>query len=99
MKLKFENFDGDIRKYSLFKHEFTKFIRPQYEASEEAFVLKSYLEPSVREEVNSLGDDAEAIWNRLDTKYGDVGKLVDNIMTDIKNLKFCQIYQPENTPK
>ena len=98
-KLKFDSFDGDIRKYPLFKQEFIKFIRPQYKPNEEAFVLKTYLEPSVRETVNSLGDDAESIWNRLDAKYGDEGKLIDSIMTDIKSLKPCKIDDPENTLK
>ena len=85
-KLKFESFAGDVRRYPRFKHQFIKFIKQQYSQEEEAFVLRSYLSPSVREEVEGLGEDAEEIWLRLDQKYGDEYKLVDVIMATIKEV-------------
>ena len=88
-KIKFETFKGDIRKYPCFKNEFKKHIKPHFADEEEAFVLKSYLDTNIREDVSTLGDDAKEIWKRLDHKYGDEGKLVDSIMSDVKNITKC----------
>ena len=41
------------------------------------------------EEVHSLGDDIDQIWQRLDKKYDDAGKLVDAIMSEIKQMPTC----------
>ena len=88
-KINFDAFDGSIRKYPRFKEQFRKHIKPQYNADEETFVLRSYLKENIREEVDNLGEDAEAIWDRLDCKYGNVGKLVESIMSDLKFMKRC----------
>ena len=88
-KLQFEKFTGNIRAYPTFKNEFLKHVKPKYPASEEAFVLKSYLEKEIKEEVLTAGDDVTEIWRRLDKKYGDEGKLVDDILKDVKQLQKC----------
>ena len=85
-KMKFEPFSGELRKYPRFKEEFIKHMKPSYKPHEEAFVLKSYLAPDIKEDVDSLGDDATEIWRRLDRKYSDRSKLVDSIMAEIKQL-------------
>ena len=36
--------------------------------------------------MSNVGDDYEQLWERLDKKYGDVGKLVDAILFQIKAL-------------
>ena len=79
----------DIRKYPCFRKEFKKHIEPQYSKEEEAFVLKSYLALEIREDVSTLGDDAEQIWKRLDRKYGDECRLVDSILSDVKKIPIC----------
>ena len=84
--MKFEPFSGEVRKYPRFKEEFLKHIKPQYESHEESFVLKSYLAPDIKEDVDNLGDDAAEIWKRLDRKYNDKSKMVNSIMADIKQL-------------
>ena len=86
-KLRFDLFEGDIRKYPRFKEQFLAFIKPQYRPEEEAFVLRSYLNSSIKEEVEGIGEDAKEIWERLDKKYGDKYKLVDAIMAEIKGMK------------
>ena len=43
----------------------------------------------ISEEVDSLGDDIDQIRKRLDKKYGDAGKLVDAIMSEIKQMPTC----------
>jgi hypothetical protein len=85
-KMKFQSFDGDICKYPEFKTEFVKHITPQCNHTQLAFVLKSYLVDSVREEVSNVGEDYTLMWERLDQKYGNVGKLVDAILYDVKRL-------------
>ena len=86
-KLKFQTFSGDIRKYPKFKEEFLQHIKPNYNLNEEAFVLKHYLSDDIVSDVENLGDDAELIWERLDSKFGDKNRLVDAIMTEFKSLK------------
>ena len=65
-----------------------KNIEPQY-SKEEAFVLRSDLVLEIMEDVSTLGDNAEQIWKRLDQKYGDESKLVDSILSDVKNIPKC----------
>ena len=96
-KLKFQVFDGQMRRYPKFKEEFLKHIRPQYPKDKEAFALRAYLSEEVREEISSLGDDIEQIWKRLDSKYGREGKLIDLIMNEVKRLGHCRDDTPEST--
>ena len=88
-RLKFRSFNGNLRKYPKFKSEFLKHIRPLYKADEVSFVLKSYLSDDVREEVENLDDFAE-MWTRLDRRYGDEGKHIDAIMSEIKDSPLCE---------
>ena len=78
--VKFESFDGNIRRYPRFKEQFLKYVKPRYEATEEAFILRSHLTENIRDEVDNLGEEADALWRRLDQKYGDVGKIVESIV-------------------
>ena len=85
-RFKFRIFNGNIRKYAKFKAEFLKFVSPQCTTNQIAFVLKSYLGDSVRRNVENVDHDIDLMWQRLDMKYGTVQKLIDCIMSDIKNL-------------
>ena len=96
-KVKFDPFRGNLRKYPRFKEEFLKHIKPLYKPSEEAFVLRSYLSDEIKEEIEGLGEDTERIWKRLDKKYGDQGKLVDAIMSEIKKLGKSVDEDPKGT--
>ena len=82
--MKFESFGGDLRRYPRFKEEFLKYVKPTFKPSEEAFVLKSYLERHVRNDIENLGEDANAIWQRLDEKYGNKRRLIDAIICEVK---------------
>ena len=88
-RVRFDIFDGSIRKYPAFRTEFLKHIKPLHHPHEEVVVLKSYLASDIRKDVDSVNDISE-LWERLDKKYGDEGKLVDSIMSDIKNIKNCR---------
>lgn len=85
-EIKLEPFCGDIRKYPEFKETFCKHVESEYKPEKHAFVLRNYLVDSVKEEVSNVGDDYKELWKRLDKKYGDVGKLVDAILFQIKSL-------------
>ena len=88
-KLRFQTFDGDIRKYPKFKAEFQKYIQLLCKSDEIAYIIRSYLPDEISEEADSLGDDIDQIWKQLDKKYGDAGKLVDAIMSEIIQTPTC----------
>ena len=87
-RMKFPQFDGDIRRYPQFREDFDKHIHPQCQTEQLAFVLKTYLASKVREEVESCGDDYYLIWERLDQRYGNIGKLIDAILYEVKCLPY-----------
>ena len=95
-KIKLDTFCGEIRKYARFKEEFTAHIKPECKRGQEAFVLKSYLSAEIKDEVDSYGEDIESIWKFLDSRYGSRRKLVDTIMTDVKNAKISGNKPTEN---
>ena len=88
-RVKFRTFDGDVRKYPKFKSEFEQFVQPLCSDNQVMFVLKSYLCDSVRREVENCDHDIDAMWARLDAKYGTIRKQIDCIMSDFKNLPEC----------
>ena len=87
-KQKLPPYAGDIRKYPSFKEVFLKYIAPEYVSRPDqlAFVLKSYLCDEVKEEVEHCGEDYDAIWQRLDERYGDKGRLISQIMDEVGKL-------------
>ena len=87
-KRKFPEFDGNIRKYPQFREEFNKHIVPYCQENQRAFMLKGYLCPSVRDEVENCGEDFEAILDRLDSKYGNVERIISKILTEVESLPF-----------
>ena len=64
-KLRFQTFDGDIRKYPKFKPEFQKHIQPLCKSVEIAFILRPYLIDEISKEIDCLGDEIDQIWKRL----------------------------------
>ena len=85
-RIKLDPFKGDIRKYPKFKEQFEKYVKPLCRPSQLPFVLKSYLDDEVKEEVDNSDDDIATLWKRLDTKYGNSGRLVDTILADISKI-------------
>jgi hypothetical protein len=89
-RLRFPTFEGDIRKYPQFKEEFVDQIQPHSSTSQLAFILKSYLSGPVQEEINNVSDNYKKMWDRLDQKYGNINKLVDAILYDVKKLSITE---------
>ena len=88
-RIKFRTFDGDLRKFPKFKSEFETYVQPLCERNQLPFVLKSYLCDSVRREVEHIDHDIDAMWDRLNEKYGSIQKQIDYIMKDFKKLPAC----------
>ena len=44
------------------------------------------MEEEVKEEVDNVDDNLETLWQRLDKRYGNCGKLVDTILADLSKL-------------
>ena len=67
-KMKFQVFDGDMKKYPEFRAEFIKHVQPQCTESQQAYVLKQHLSEAVRDEVSNVSDDYEQMWQRLNQR-------------------------------
>ena len=85
-RIKLDKFSGDIRKYPEFKEDFEKQVEPRCSLSQRAFVLKQYLSDEVREEVSNVSDDYRAMWRRLNQKYGNVRRLVEMHLAEVKGI-------------
>jgi hypothetical protein len=84
--LELDKFDGDLRKYPTFKERFNLHIAKDCPKLERAFMLRSHLEPSVREEVENVEDNLMLLWQRLDSKYGNVRKYIDLVLSDLSKV-------------
>ena len=60
-RVKFQPFNGDIRKFPKFKEQFTKHIQPLCRDDQAAFILKSYLVEEVRDDVEKVEEEVSAI--------------------------------------
>ena len=85
-RIKLHKFSGDMRKYPEFKEDFAQQVEPKCSMSQRAFVLKHYLSDEVREEVSNVSDDYRAMWRRLDQKYGNVRRLVEMHLAEVKGI-------------
>ena len=83
-RLKLEKFNGELRKYPSFKEKFKIYIEPIYQRSQLPFVLRSHLEPNIRDEVENVEDDMGCLWARLDLKYANHTKFVDIVLSDLE---------------
>ena len=85
-KVSIGKFEGDRRKYPEWRKDFVSFIEPRFEDYELAFVLKCHLAESVQVEVSTSMGDYNQMWRRLDKRYGNISRLIDTILYDVKNL-------------
>ena len=83
--LKFDRFDGSLRRFPRFKFEFETHIAPLCTEEQLPIVLRSYLTPAVQQDVENM-DNINDMWQRLVEKYVDCQKLIDDILSDIASL-------------
>ena len=85
-RVKLDKFCGDSRKYPGWKERTEFYIENRCPKSEQAFILRSLLEPIVKEEVENVEDNVMLLWQRLDAKYGNVRKYVDLVLADLSKV-------------
>ena len=85
--LDIHHFAGDIRKFAQFKDEFNSLIKPLCAPNQLALALRNHLTEDVRAAVDSVGNDYEKIWKRLELKYGNTRRLVEAILRDVKMMQ------------
>ena len=85
-RIKLEKFDRDILKYPNFKEQFELYVNLLCLPSQLPLILRSHLDEEVKEEVDNVDENLETLWQRLDKKYSNCGKLVDTILADLSKL-------------
>ena len=76
-----------MRNYPQFKTDFERQVMPSIYAENAPYVLRSCLGREPADTVKSVDDDMNAMWKRLDEKYGDPAKVVDIVMCAIQKMK------------
>jgi len=86
-KIKIPSFNGNVRNYPQFKTDFEKQVMPSINSDNAPYVLRSCLGKEPADTVKRGDDDIDAMWKRLDEKYGDPAKVADVIMCAIQNMR------------
>ena len=87
-RVKLPTFSGNIRDYPRFKKDFKSYVSPSIKTGSDAYIMKEMcLKDEALDLIKNVDDDIDAIWERLDDRYGKASKLTDVIMYDIKKLK------------
>ena len=88
-KMKVPTFHGNIRAFARFKADFKAIVEPSYlNKTHQTYVLKeNCLHGEAKQLVENI-DDIEAIWSRLQEKYGDNIEIVNVIIKDIEKVTF-----------
>ena len=79
-------FDGSIRDYPRFKHDFKTQVVPSVAEVQQPYVLKSCLVGTPLEIVKNVDHSVTDMWKRLDDRYAEPSKVIDVIMNEIKKL-------------
>ncbi|KAK3879621.1 hypothetical protein Pcinc_015822 [Petrolisthes cinctipes] len=87
------HFNGTIRKYPTFCKDYERLMKPVYE--DDPYVLRSCLSGEALEVVQGADDSFKDMMKRLDDRYGNPSKLVEAVLSDIKDLKLV----PEGSSK
>ena len=83
-KLSHPLFNGEIRLYPTFKSDFLRLMESRY--GKDSYVLRTCLTDDMVKDIHWI-DDYDLMWERLDDKYGSAPKIVNYVITNIKNLK------------
>ena len=85
-KVKVSKFSGDVRDYRKFKEQFQRYVHPLFCPSYLPFVLQSHLTNEIVEELDSINNNIDQIWDQLDNIYS-TQKLIDAILLDISQIQ------------
>ena len=86
-RIKLPRFNGDVRMYHTFKADFLHMMAGKYNKRDAVTVLRSCLDGKPAEMVQGIGIDYDAVWDFLDTMFGDRRFTADAIINDINNFK------------
>ena len=86
-RMKLPSFSGDIRSYARFKSDFKRQVVPHTRSQDLAYTLKSCLTGEPLKVTESVDNEYEQMWDRLDNKFGRPSLLIDVIMNDIKRMQ------------
>ena len=78
--------DGKFKTFGRFKKMWTENITPRHEESALHFMLCQALPKQILENISTLTNSAEEIWNYLDEKYGRSEVVAREIMTELMSL-------------
>ena len=83
---------GSIRSYlNQFRKDFYELVLPSVCEKESSYILRQCLSRDVHDYLGSCTSDVKKMFDRLDLKYGDLSKIVECIVSDIRRFK-----RPEN---
>ena len=82
-KPKLPKFSGDVREYVISRADFKHTIDSRYSKRDAVTLSRTCLEDKPLELIQGIGSDYDAAWQYLDSIYGDVRHVSDNITQDI----------------
>ena len=94
-KLPLPKFDANIRNYPRFRKDFVDLVLPQVSPLQAAFTLRKCLPKDIESYLSFPSDEVDEMIKRLDEKFGDSGKLVEAIVSEIR--RFRKIRDEDST--
>ena len=96
-RMNLPTFDGDIREYAKFKHQYNKIVKPAMKSrDEQIYILKNEcLKKEAEEHVRNVDEDLEEIWKRLEDRFGRPELAARAFLTDLRQIK--QVSEGDST--
>ena len=88
-KAKYPTFSGDIRNFARFRSDFNDFVVPSHkDPKSQVYVLKqTCLKGDVKKLIENMSD-LTAIWERLESRYGDAIDIVSVVIKSVQDFTF-----------
>ena len=89
-KPKLPAFNGDVRKYFIFKDDFKHAIESRLSERDTITILCTYLGAEPVKLIEGISNDLKTIWKYLDQVYGDPRGVSDIVTSDLERFKPIQ---------
>ena len=87
-KIKNPTFNGDIRSFARFKSDFNDIVVPNNPSVKaQTYVLKEHCLQGESKKLVVNMTDLTAIWERLESRYGDEIEIVNSVITEIQDFQ------------
>lgn len=90
-KPKLPVFNGDIRKYFIFKDDFKHAIESRCSPRDTITILRTCLGTEPAKLIEGISNDLKTVWKYLDQTYGDPRVVSDVITSDLERFKPIQL--------